>query len=94
MVNVCLSLFTCFDGNIFSLIRCVGVTQLLSGFLSEGIALCVAVQSVSMGGRELRSHLLPSWLTSLQDFFKFFFCLPCSNSIVLFGVLKHIFASA
>lgn len=33
---------------IFSLVWCVGVTQLVSRFLSEAIALCVAVDSVCL----------------------------------------------
>lgn len=40
----CVSAFpTHFDSDISSFDCCVGVTQLVSGFLSEGIALCVAV---------------------------------------------------
>ena len=42
------SLFQHFDMGIFSLTQCVGVTQLVSGFLLEGIALCVAVYSVNL----------------------------------------------
>lgn len=43
----CVSTFpTHFDVEIFSLAQCVGVTLLVSGFLSEGIAPGVAVHSV------------------------------------------------
>lgn len=35
-----------FDKGIFSVAQCVGVPQLVSGFLTEGIASCVAVYFV------------------------------------------------
>lgn len=41
--RVCLSLPTCFDLDIFSFAQCGGGTHLISGFLSEGIAPCVAI---------------------------------------------------
>ena len=42
---------------VFSHSQCVGVAQLLSGFLLEGIAPRVAVDFMSMGGGEFRSLL-------------------------------------
>lgn len=38
----------CIDMSIFSLTLFVGVTHLVSGFVSEGIALCVVVHSLHL----------------------------------------------
>ena len=37
---------TCFDVGICSLAQCVGVTQPVSGFLSEGVASCITTSFV------------------------------------------------
>ena len=46
-----------FDVGIFSFIECVGITRLVSGFLSEVIALCIAVHSVLCGRRRVQDLL-------------------------------------
>lgn len=46
-----------FSVGVFSFIQCVGVTQLVSGYLSERIAPYIAIPSVYLGGRALRSLL-------------------------------------
>ena len=42
------ALLTCFDIGVFSFSQCVGVAQLVSGSLSEGIAPCIAVDLVCL----------------------------------------------
>lgn len=55
---------TCFDVGIFSVVHCVGVTHLVSEFLSEEIALCVSIYSVN-GRREIQEPpVSPSWSRS------------------------------
>ena len=51
MVRVYLSLSTHFDVGVFSFTQCVRVTQLVSEFLSQVIAPCIAVHSVFSGKR-------------------------------------------
>lgn len=46
IVKVCLSLPTHFSVVISSFTQCVGVTQLVSGFISKGIAPCAVTHSV------------------------------------------------
>lgn len=46
MATLCLSLSTLFSAGIFSVTQCIGVTQLVSGFPTEGSAPCVAVYMV------------------------------------------------
>lgn len=46
-----------FDVPIFSLIQCVGITQLVSGFFSEIIALYIAVHYVLCGRRGVQDLL-------------------------------------
>ena len=84
----------CFDVNTCLFTRCVEVTELVSGSLSEGAPPTVAVYSVcpyQEGSQE--PSMSSSWSTLLQDFFKLF-NPPYANSVVLFGILKHIFACA
>lgn len=47
-MRVCFSLSYLFDGVIFSFTSCAGVAQLVSGFFSERIVLCVAVSLVCL----------------------------------------------
>lgn len=55
---------TYFDVGIFSVVHCVGVTHLVSEFLSEEIALLVGIYSVS-GKREIQEPpVSPSWSRS------------------------------
>ena len=48
MAKVCLNLSYRFDVGIFLFIQYTEVTQLISGFLLEGTAPCVAVNSVCL----------------------------------------------
>ena len=69
----CVSAFaTHFDGGILSFPQCIGVAQLVSGSLSEGIALCAAVHSMCLWGQESSGA---SYVTILV--------LPLSFSIIL-----------
>lgn len=43
MVRVCLSVPYSWQSGFFSFTECVGVSQLVSGFLIDGIAQCAAV---------------------------------------------------
>lgn len=57
-IQECVSVFpTCFNICIFSFSQCVGLTGLVSEFLSEGSAPCFTVHSVSVEGRKFRSLL-------------------------------------
>lgn len=64
MVRVCLSLSYPFDVGFFSFALCVVVTQLVSGFPSEGLILCLAVDSVYLC-EEVNSRA--SYVTSLDQ---------------------------
>ena len=74
MVRLCLSLscqyFWCISVGIFSFAWCGKVTQLVSGFLSEGTAPCVAIHS--MHPRE-EGSLVASCLTILVPPWHFYF---------------------
>lgn len=43
MVRVCISVSYSCQSGFFSFIECVGVIQLVSGFLTDGIVQCIAV---------------------------------------------------
>ena len=54
--------FLSFRWGIFLVSQCVEVTQLVSGFVSERIALCIAAQAKHPWGREIQEPpMLPSW---------------------------------
>lgn len=55
------------DVGIFSLTRCVGVTQLVSGFLLKVVALCVAVYSVHLCEEGSGAFCVTIWV-NLQHF--------------------------
>lgn len=55
-----------FQYRLFSVVGCVGVAQLVSRFVSEEIASCVAIYSVCLlwgeeGGIQ-EPHMLPTWI--------------------------------
>ena len=59
---------THFSGVILSFIGCVGVAQLVSGFISEVIALCVALHLVCLWEEGCsKPSMLPSWLIPQQN---------------------------
>lgn len=58
----CVSAFpSYFSVGIFSLIWCVGVIQLISGFISEVIVLYVVVYLLCLWRRGIQEPMLPSW---------------------------------
>lgn len=61
LLRVCLNLPTPLNVGTFSAAQCVGVPEQVSGFLSEGIAPCVAYIWGVYGRREIQeSPMLPS----------------------------------
>lgn len=62
MMRVFLSLSYPFYVGIFSFIRCVSAAQLVSRFCSKGIAVCVAIDSLSVGEGKFRK--IPSGPTN------------------------------
>ena len=76
IMRVCLSLSYPFQCGYFLSHWRVVVTQLVSGFLSEGCSMCSSIFSISVGGGEFRSrpchhlspksNLSPIWTSSSQ----------------------------
>ena len=77
---------------LFSSVWCVGITQLVSGFLSEGIALCVAVHLVypnegwGSSGPFYVASLVPSLIWSRSFFFFWPRCTACGILIPWPGI--------
>ena len=91
----CVSAFpTCFNLDIFSVFQCLGVSHLVSGFLSEGIDPCEAIYSVHPWEEDESGASYPAiFLTSCPHIYLFFIglTLPIFFGSFLFLLLWFSF---
>lgn len=70
-IGVPVSLSTCFDVIVFSVVQCLGVIQLVPGFIKQWIASCITIYVLVCGRREIQEAdvtiMVQSFILTLND---------------------------